>query len=228
MKLFNNKNLLKLSLVLTAMGVNVGQAAVLSNENITNTERMENFIKNGLDAMANYSDEKLIENKKSILSKIENGQFDISKLGFQNLKETKPDYSFLPNDYKKSSYQKTLCFKEAANYYQMDEKLLRSIAKLETNNFQKAVSEHNGNVSYGIMQISDVWKKEIQKQGLSMIDFVMDPCMGIYLASYKLSEAKKQNPEAEEWKYIGSFISNNETVQKDYYDKVMKIYNTLK
>lgn len=226
MKLFNNKNLLKLSLVLTAMGVNVGQAAVSSNENITNTERMENFIKNGLDAMANYSDEKLIENQKSILNKIENGQFDISKLGFQNLKKTNPNYNFLPNDYKQSSYQKTFCFKEAANYYQMDEKLLRSIAKLETNNFQKAVSENNGNINYGIMQISEVWKNEIKKQGLSMMDFVSDPCMGIYFASHKLNEAKKQN--SEEWKYIGSFISNNETIQKDYYNKVMKIYKVLK
>lgn len=225
MKLFNNKNLLKLSLVLTTMVVNVSQAAVSSNENITNTEKMENFIKNGLEAMANYSDEKLIENQKNILNKIENGQFDIGKFGLQNLKETNPNYNFLPNDYKQSSYQKTLCFKEAANHYQMDEKLLRSIAKLETNNFQKAVSKNNGNVSYGIMQISDVWKKELQKQGLSMMDFVSDPCMGIYFASHKLNEAKKQN--SEKWKYIGSFISNNETIQKDYYNKVMKIYNTL-
>ena len=79
----------------------------------------------------------------------------------------------------------TLCFADASEKHNVDERVLIAIAKYESNFNERAVSpkERGGHTSYGIMQISDVWKPLLEKNGLTIED-LYEPCKNIQLGAY--------------------------------------------
>lgn len=97
----------------------------------------------------------------------------------------------------------TLCFADASEKHNVDERILIAIAKSESNFNERAVSpnkDKRGHTSYGIMQISDVWKPLLEKNGLTIED-LYEPCKNIQLGAYLY----KKNPKnfGKRWeKYI--------------------------
>ena len=80
----------------------------------------------------------------------------------------------------------TLCFADAGEKHNVDERILIAIAKYESNFNERAVSPNKdggGHTSYGIMQISDVWKPLLEKNGLTIED-LYEPCKNIQLGAY--------------------------------------------
>ena len=79
----------------------------------------------------------------------------------------------------------TLCFADASEKHNVDERVLIAIAKYESNFNERAVSpkDRGGHTSYGIMQISDVWKPLLEKNGLTIED-LYEPCKNIQLGAY--------------------------------------------
>lgn len=96
----------------------------------------------------------------------------------------------------------TLCFADASEKHNVDERVLIAIAKYESNFNERAVSpkDRGGHTSYGIMQISDVWKPLLEKNGLTIED-LYEPCKNIQLGAYLY----KKNPKnfGKKWrKYV--------------------------
>lgn len=94
----------------------------------------------------------------------------------------------------------TLCFADASEKHNVDERILIAIAKSESNFNERAVSpnkDKRGHTSYGIMQISDVWKPLLEKNGLTIED-LYEPCKNIQLGAYLY----KKNPKnfGKRWK----------------------------
>lgn len=79
----------------------------------------------------------------------------------------------------------TLCFADASEKHNVDERVLIAIAKYESNFNERAVGpkDRGGHTSYGIMQISDVWKPLLEKNGLTIED-LYEPCKNIQLGAY--------------------------------------------
>lgn len=138
---------------------------------------------------------------------------DLSKLSSNN----KNNYDFLPPNYKNSAIKNTFCFKEAGSLHKIDPKVLKAIARVESNYYKDAVNKNN----FGVMQINSIWKEELKKHNVAMTD-LFDPCLSIHFGAYLLNQYKKDTPE--EWKYIGRFHSNDPKKQKEYYQKIMKFY----
>ena len=94
----------------------------------------------------------------------------------------------------------TLCFADASEKHNVDERILIAIAKSESNFNERAVSpnkDKRGHTSYGIMQISDVWEPLLEKNGLTIED-LYEPCKNIQLGAYLY----KKNPKnfGKRWK----------------------------
>lgn len=131
-------------------------------------------------------------------------------------------YAFLPKNYEQLGIKHTFCFSDAAKHTGIDEKTLKAIAMLESQNVNiKEIKKGN----YGVLQINEIWSNELKKHNLKMED-MLDPCKAILFAASLLQKNKKETPE--EWRYIGRFNSNKEKQQRNYYNKVISIKNKIK
>lgn len=130
--------------------------------------------------------------------------------------------AFLPTDYEERGIKNTFCFSDAAKHTGIDEKTLKAIAMLESQNVNiKEVQKGN----YGVLQINSIWSSELKKHNLEMED-MLDPCKAILFGASLLQKNKRETPE--EWKYIGRFNSHNEKQQRAYYNRVMSIKNKIR
>ena len=192
-----------------------------SLKNEQNNEEGDKTIKEFVKSI-NHDENILSDLQKKFIDSLKNEQNkedfvlnlqDLSKLSSSN----KNNYDFLPKDYKNSAIKNTFCFKEAGTLHKIDPKVLKAIARVESNYYKDAVNKNN----FGVMQINSIWKEELKKHNVTMTD-LFDPCLSIHFGAYLLNQYKKDTPE--EWKYIGRFHSNDPKKQKEYYQKIMKFY----
>lgn len=113
------------------------------------------------------------------------------------------------------------CFEEAGKIYDISPKLLKSIAKTESNFKTDAVNKNaNGTYDIGIMQINSAWIKTL---GLNENELISDPCYNIMTGAKILRQCIDIHGYT--WNAVGCYNAKS-------YDKKVKyswkVFRTLK
>lgn len=112
------------------------------------------------------------------------------------------------------------CFVIASVQYQIPTKLLKAIAKIETN-FNEYAIHFNTNHTYdiGIMQINSSWLTKLNKVGINQAD-LLDGCKNIQIGAWILAINIKQHGFTT--KAIGAYNSQSKVNQEIYARKVLR------
>ncbi|NWD56717.1 lytic transglycosylase domain-containing protein [Pseudomonas veronii] len=112
------------------------------------------------------------------------------------------------------------CLQNAANLHRVDLRLLRAVAKVESEfNPRARNSNKNGTGDTGLMQINDWWLPTLAQFGISKAS-LYDPCTSAYVGAWIL--AKEINKHGLTWRAVGAYNSPNEANQLIYAEKVNK------
>jgi soluble lytic murein transglycosylase-like protein len=97
------------------------------------------------------------------------------------------------------------CFDEAAREHGINADLLRSIARIESNNNPSAVNRNsNGSSDLGIMQINSSW---IKPMGLNNQELIKNPCYNVKTAAKILKKCMDKHGYT--WEAIGCYNAVN-------------------
>jgi len=112
------------------------------------------------------------------------------------------------------------CFNLASKQYQIPNKLLKAIAKVETRLDPLAIHK-NSNQSYdmGIMQINSTWLPMLNKVGISEAE-LLDGCKNIQVGAWVLAQNIKRYGLTRQ--AIGAYHSPTPELQQKYAQIVMK------
>ena len=97
------------------------------------------------------------------------------------------------------------CFYQASERYEIDSRLLKAIAEVESGFRADAVnsSNRNGTRDVGIMQINSWWFPKLEKEyGITESD-LFDPCTNIHVGAWIL--ANNFNDYGWTWESIGAY-----------------------
>jgi soluble lytic murein transglycosylase-like protein len=112
------------------------------------------------------------------------------------------------------------CFEEAAQRYGVNQNLLRSIAKVESNNNPSAVNHNsNGSVDLGVMQINSSW---IKPMGLDQGELLRNPCYNVMTGAKILKKCVDKHGYT--WEAIGCYNAISPHVRVKY---SWKVFNEL-
>ena len=117
-----------------------------------------------------------------------------------------------------------MCFRQAATKYGVDLRVLKAIAKTESNFTENIKSRPNSNGTYdiGIMQINSSWLPFLSKYGISE-NSLLRGCTNIHVGAWVLSS--NVNRYGNTWKAVGAYNSPTPTNQLRY---VQKVYVALR
>lgn len=112
------------------------------------------------------------------------------------------------------------CFDEAGTMYGVSPKLLRAIAKVESNFNPIAINRNkNGSYDFGIMQINSSWAKTLGEDSWMALG---DPCFNVKVGAWILHSLIGRH--GYNWEAVGRYNAVSIEHQAVY---VRKIYNTL-
>ena len=116
------------------------------------------------------------------------------------------------------------CFEEAGARYGVDPKMLKAIAKVESNMDSTVISKPNSNGTrdIGLMQINEVHLPLLAKFGITKETLLKDACVNVNVGAWVLSQGVKKNGNT--WKAVGSYNSGNPVYQQIYAEKVSAAY----
>lgn len=108
------------------------------------------------------------------------------------------------------------CFQEAGQKYGINPMVLRSIAKVESNNDPGAINKNsNGTFDLGLMQINSIWKPLLGEERWNHLG---DACFNTQTGAWILS--KCINKYGYNWKAIGCYNSQTPEKSELYAKKV--------
>ncbi|MBG6082993.1 lytic transglycosylase domain-containing protein [Rubrivivax gelatinosus] len=116
-----------------------------------------------------------------------------------------------------------MCFKEAAERYNVSENLLRAIAKTESNFDPRATHRNDdGSEDFGVMQINSSWLPALSQYGIGRKELA-DPCTNVQVGAWVLADniARYGNT----WKAVGAYNARN-PIKRELY--VRKVYSNLR
>jgi soluble lytic murein transglycosylase-like protein len=118
------------------------------------------------------------------------------------------------------------CFDKASARYSIDKKILKAIAKTESNFTEKIFSKPNSNMSVdiGMMQINSSWLPTLSKFGIGP-NHLLDACTNIHVGAWIL--ANNFATYGRTWKAIGAYNSVSPNYQVVYARKVYANYASL-
>ena len=115
------------------------------------------------------------------------------------------------------------CFDLASETYNVPVKLLKAIAKIESDNDNLAINVNkNGTRDIGKMQINSIWLTKLEKHNIYEND-LLDPCQNIFVGAWILRFYIDKY--GYNWKGIGSYHSTTPALNRRY---AWKIYNNMK
>lgn len=122
--------------------------------------------------------------------------------------------------------EQEMCFDQAAARYSIDKKILKAIAKTESNFNAKVISKPNSNMSVdiGMMQINSSWLPTLSKFGIGQ-NHLLDACTNIHVGAWIL--ANNFSTYGRTWKAIGAYNSTTPSFQVVYARKVYANYDLL-
>lgn len=119
-----------------------------------------------------------------------------------------------------SSSSWAFCFQQAAQKYNVPEKLLRAIAAHESSMNHKAISKKNSDGTYdiGLMQINSWWMPQLYKYGITQNSLLNDPCLNLNVGAWIL--ATNFHTHGKSWNSVGAynagFKPSREPLRKTY------------
>lgn len=123
-----------------------------------------------------------------------------------------------------SSNVLAFCFDEAGKRYNVNPKLLESIAKVESSMNPKAMNYSNSNGTYdiGLMQINSTWLKKLSEFNITESDLINDPCTNVNVGAWILSSNFASNGYNKKslGAYNAGFGENREGARNRYIGKV--------
>lgn len=125
-----------------------------------------------------------------------------------------------------SSNTYAFCFNEAGKRYNVNPKLLESIAKVESSLNPKAMNRSNSNGTYdiGLMQINSTWLSKLSEFGISEADLINNPCVNVNVGAWILSNNFATNGYNRNslGAYNAGFSANRQGARERYIGKVEK------
>ena len=117
-----------------------------------------------------------------------------------------------------SVHAEPLCFEEAGTQYGINPRILRAIAKVESNYNPRAINWNtNGTYDFGVMQINSIWAGTL---GKDRWDSLGDPCSNIKTGAMILSGCMKKYGYS--WEAIGCYNSQTPDKRDKYAMTVFK------
>ncbi|HIH2745484.1 TPA: lytic transglycosylase domain-containing protein [Burkholderia lata] len=126
-----------------------------------------------------------------------------------------------------SAFAQDACFAQAAQRYQVDERLLRAIVMTENAQFDPrlVIRSKEGWEYIGLGMISSIWLPVLEKYGITR-ESLMDPCVNVNVEGWILRDA--ENRYGKTWKAVGAYntgkYSADDDAQRRYVRKVWKNY----
>lgn len=123
------------------------------------------------------------------------------------------------------------CFDEAGRYYNVDPKLLKSIATVESSLKPNAYNENKNQVGevvsrdFGLMQINSHWFVRLSEFNVNETN-IYNPCFNVHLGAWVLSS--NFSSHGYNWNSVGAynagFSKRTEIARKKYIQKVQSVY----
>ena len=112
----------------------------------------------------------------------------------------------------------SLCFEEAGEQYGINPRILRAIAKVESNFNPRAINWNtNGTYDFGVMQINSIWAATLGRERWKTLG---DPCTNIKTGAQILSGCMKKYGYS--WQAIGCYHSQTPDKRDRYAVTVFK------
>ncbi|NOI41087.1 lytic transglycosylase domain-containing protein [Vibrio sp. 070316B] len=131
-------------------------------------------------------------------------------------------------------FSKAFCFDEAGRYYNVEPRLLKSIATVESSlnpnayNENKNKSGHVVSRDFGLMQINSHWFDKLSDFNINETN-IYEPCFNVYLGAWVLSSNFASH--GYNWNSVGAynagFHERTENARKIYIQKVQSVYYEL-
>lgn len=116
----------------------------------------------------------------------------------------------------------TDCFDIAADYYDVDANLLRTIAAVESGGNPNAVNINtDGSRDIGLMQINDWWLGPLKQYGYTEAH-LYDACTSISIGAWVL--AQEIATHGANWKAVGAYNAKSPDKARAYAKRVWKRY----
>lgn len=110
------------------------------------------------------------------------------------------------------------CFEEAEKAYGINQALIESIAKIESNLNPKAVNKNlNGSIDIGLMQINSFWIKTL---GLNADELISNPCYNTMTGAKILKQCIERYGYT--WEAVGCYNATSKHKRANYSWKVFK------
>lgn len=118
------------------------------------------------------------------------------------------------------------CFDQASNRYSIEKKILKAIAKTESNFKENVISKPNKNATYdiGMMQINSSWLPTLLRFGITQSS-LLNACTNIHVGAWILAHNFASHGHS--WKAIGAYNSPTPENQAIYARKVYANYARL-
>lgn len=94
------------------------------------------------------------------------------------------------------------CFREASERYNIPEKLLRAIARVESGMNPSAVNKNAGSEDIGLMQINSGWLPVLRRFGIGRNN-LWNPCTNVHVGAWIL--AKNIETYGYTWEAVGAY-----------------------
>jgi len=112
------------------------------------------------------------------------------------------------------------CFDEAGRTYGINPRLLRGIARVESNMNPEAVNRNsNGSIDLGLMQVNSFWLKTL---GTTSQELTSDPCYNVMAGAWILKGCLDRHGET--WEAVGCYNATSRNKRVNY---SWKIYREL-
>ncbi|QLK63784.1 transglycosylase SLT domain-containing protein (plasmid) [Enterobacteriaceae bacterium Kacie_13] len=117
------------------------------------------------------------------------------------------------------------CFNYAAQKFNVDEDILRAIAKVESGYNANAVNVNkNHSVDLGLMQINSIHVPKLSKAGIKMED-LLEPCTNVIVGAWLL-RGSIDRANGDLWRGVGYYHSATPRFYLSYISKVKKAFAT--
>lgn len=126
------------------------------------------------------------------------------------------------------------CFTQASERFQIDHRLLKAIAQVESSMNPRAIglNKRGGKVvseDVGLMQINSSWFPTLASMGITRNDLLANPCQNVYVGAWIL--AKNISSNGVNWESVGAynagFKNANAPFRMKYAKKVYAKYIEL-
>lgn len=118
------------------------------------------------------------------------------------------------------------CWAQASAKHKVPVKLLKAIAKTESNFNPRAFNRNtNGTYDVGLMQINSWWLAKnapLGRMGISKAD-LYDPCLNLHVGAWVLRQ--NFNKFGTNWRAVGAYNASTEYKRVNYAKKVHKTLN---